>query len=261
MTSPFDAVEEVPLSDPPIVRALVQLRFAPVLSLFEDRHLASFQEQVRTAYPYFAKQRASQLQIGPDGVTEVGGEDLCQFSSADDWSLTLATSFITLSAARYTSRSEVTTRLAAAVTALSAVVGSETPWTRLGARYINRLSGEDFERVGEYVTPHAQGGHAISLPPGVSLGHSLTEAHFAIGPASGLTLRWGVLPPGVSVTPDVTAADTVSWILDADAFSMEGGTLDPAALQIETSNLCDITYRAFRWAATDALLRARGGNL
>ena len=93
------------------------------------------------------------------------------------------------------------------------------------------------------------------------LGHSLTEAQFHISPTSGLTLRWGVLPPGASVTPDVPAADEQSWILDADAFAIDGGALDIEKIRNHTSVLCDATYRAFRWAVTDDLLSARGGNL
>ncbi len=262
MTSPFAEAMEVALTEPPIVRALVQLRFGPVLSLIEDSQVAQFQDHIRGEYPNFSKHQAMQLILGPDGVTQLGsGEQLFQFSSADGWVLTLAAGFLAIDTSVYTSRTDLVTRVASAVDALAAVVGASTPWQRLGARYVNRLEGPDFDRLEDLVRAPALGARGLGLAGEAALVHSLNEAQFDTGLETGLTVRWGILPANLSVTPDVPAAATPSWILDSDAFSLEGGILDSAQIAKRTADLCDATYRAFRWATTDELLRSKGGKL
>jgi uncharacterized protein (TIGR04255 family) len=262
VTSMFDEVIEVPLSNPPIVRALLQLRFGPVLSLVGDEYVAAFQERVRRTYPLVSKEQAIQLLLSPDGVTQQSGETMWKFANPDGWTLTLAVGFLTLDTTRYTSRGELVTRFRSAVEALADVVGPTTSWSRFGARFVNRLEANDYERLEEWVAPHALGARAFAAPPDVQLVHSVNECHYATGAGTGLVVRWGSVPANTSVIPDIAPTDSASWILDSDSFSVAGGdTLDAQAIANLAVAHCDATYRVFRWATTDALLRARGGSL
>ena len=262
VASMFDVVPEVPLSDPPIVRALIQLRFGPVLSIRNDDYIAGFQERIRTSYPQAAKAQTVQLLLGPEGVTQQAGESMWQFSGEDGWTLTLAAGFLAVDTTRYTARRELVERFRNAVDALTTLVGASTSWSRLGARYVNRLEGADFERLDEFVTAEAAGARAFPMPPHVRVVNSLNEVHYSTGPDSGLVARWGIVPAQVSVIPDVPPVDGPSWILDADSFiDRIGHRLDCGSLAEMASERCEETYRVFRWAVTDSLLRTRGGTL
>ena len=261
MNSPFDAADEILLTRPPIVRALVQLQFAPVLSIVEDSYVAPFQERMRPIYPLTTKAHAVQLLLGPEGVAQQAGEQLWRLSSSDGWSLTLAPGFLSVDTTSYTDRRDLVERVRAALVALSSLVGPSTPWLRLGVRYVNRLDDDEYDDLETYVSPDALGARALAIPEGVSLVHSLSETQFDTGSSTGLTVRWGVLPAGVSVTPDVAPATTASWVLDIDSFSLgRGEFVDADDIAARTRLHCDATYRAFRWAVLPALLTARGGH-
>lgn len=254
----FADVDEEQLARPPIVRAVAQLQFGPVLMIPRPDFVAPLQESLRRTYPQAGVERAVNFVIGPDGVSQQGGDSIWRFADGDGWSVTLSPTFIALDTTSYSNRSDFVARLRFALLALVDLVGQETPWTRLGVRYVNRLDGEDFDMLERFVEPHALGARAVPTPADVSLVHSLSEAQFALGSSSGLVLRWGVLPAGVSVTPDVPAAATPAWVLDADAFSTTGGArIDIDALAGQCQSLCETTYRAFRWAVTNELLESR----
>jgi uncharacterized protein (TIGR04255 family) len=259
MTSPFPAVDEVPLDNPPIVRALVQVHIAPVWSIADEAFVAPFQEAIRQRYPSASATQAVQVLLSHQGVEQQVGERMWRFAAADGWAVTLASSFVTVETTQYTSRTDMVERTQHVLEAVVGLLGPETVTHRLGVRYVNRIDGPDFDRLGDFVAPAAQGAAGFAVSLDAPLVHSFCEAAFDTGEGSGLTVRWGVLPPDVSVAPDVAPTATRSWVLDSDSYALgSGGPIDVVELSQQIRLHCDATYRVFRWAVTDTFLSSRG---
>ena len=128
---------------------------------------------------------------------------------------------------------------------------------RVGLRYIDRLRGAaDLARLGDYVAPSLLGvnGH---VDASLEVEYSITEALVRVASDERLKVRCGVLPPGGVFDPALPPCPEASWVLDADIFTAEGGLpFDPATLDERLRRYADHVYSFFRWATTDAFLKA-----
>lgn len=122
---------------------------------------------------------------------------------------------------------------------------------RVGLRYIDRLSGDQLNRLNDYVVPElrvllgAVGG-------GMSLEHSVSDTLVRINENERMQVRSGLLPPNGSFDPALPALSVPSWVLDLDVFTVQGGfPFNPESLAARLRRYADHAYSFFRFATTD----------
>lgn len=261
--SPFNP-EHTPstilLVDPPLVRVLVQVRFAPVLAVSNESFVGSFQQALAERYPIgssdfeFAMTLAASAEPPPSPTQT----RLWRFASVDGSSrVTLATSFVSFETERYEGHEAF---LAALSDALEAVEEHIKPAQvqRVGIRYLQRLADtDDLERLGEFFRPDILGVVASSNAA-AHLDLCLTQARHSL---DGMTLsaRWGLLPDGVGL--DIgDAAPGPSWVFDIDVFDEARSPFDPAEIVEKAKHYSRRQYQFFRWAVEPAFLERFGAS-
>jgi len=141
-------------------------------------------------------------------------------------------------------------------------MGSPIIFDRFGLRYVNRLPGTNTDELRRLVNHEALGliaSHAFA--EGIELRHAFSESRFELKDRGILLARWGYLPPNVSLDPSLEPATETSWLLDLD-MSVNGPTeFAPDRIIALARDFHEVIYRFFRWATTDELLAARGGNV
>ena len=90
--------------------------------------------------------------------------------------------------------------------------------SRVGVRYINRLSGVETSRLPRFIRSELLGPASAELGNGEALSE-LTEAEF-VTEAVNLRGRWGHLPASAVYEPMISAIDEPSWLLELDAYTM-----------------------------------------
>jgi uncharacterized protein (TIGR04255 family) len=256
--APFgaDPVETIALDEPPLVRVLAQVRFSPVLRVADEAFVGAFQQALAPDYPLTSADTEFQitLPVSPEAPPTHAETRLWRFSSEDGMSrVTLATSFVALETARYLGHEDFLARLRTVLSAVEEHVGARRV-VRTGVRYVQRLSGDDLERLGEYIRPEVLG--VSQVDPGVDT--SLTQARHL---EEGVTLhaRWGLLPAGVGLDI-VPPADEPSWIFDIDVFDEEAKPFDSDLLVESVFDYSRRQYRFFRWAVNPAFLARFGAD-
>lgn len=259
--SPFPAKPaiEIPLSDAPLVRVLTQLRYSTIASLTRMEFIAPFQEALRSSYPVMEEQRGMQFVFGPDGVTQSAGDRQWRLTNeGNDWVVVLGPSFASLETVSYSSRSDFVTRLVQVVAALRSVVG-EVDIERLGVRYTDRLVGDRATtQLPHLVRSEVLGLAAASLDT-ARVESAVTQTDFSLADGTTMTTRWGLLPPGNTLTPDVQAVDEPSWVLDLDAAATKL-RLSEDVVRESAERLCIHAYDFFSWVVTDEFVRVHGGD-
>jgi len=259
--SPFPAepAAEIPLASAPLVRVVTQLRFSTIASLTRMEFIAPFQESLRGTYPTMNDQRGVQFAFGPDGVVETQGDRQWKLTSDDGWTVVLGPSFVSLETVNYQSRANFLTRLAQVVTALRLIV-DEIEIERLGVRYTDRLVGDYATELLPKLVRTDVVGLAAGAPPSVAVLASVTQAEFALADSSTMTTRWGLLPAGGTLTPDIQPVEEVSWVLDIDC-AVTNLRLSEDVIMERSEQLCIHAHDFFRWVVTDEFIRAHGGEI
>lgn len=252
-------VPSVALSPNSLVFVVAQLRFPPVVSINEDGFVGPFQELIRSEYPNLEKAVEAQITLSPDGVHRTEGGVLWKFSTSDSsWHVALTSSFVAVSTSAYSNRNEFLTRLDFVVSALEQWLRPRRA-TRFGIRYVDRLEGEDLDRLAEFVRAEVLGVSLIEPGNSGVLGHVLTESVYRLDDLT-LRARHGRLPAGTSLDPSVPATNGPSWVCDLDA-SIENIDFDRSELLRRAAGFGDVIYRYYRWAMTSEFIRAHGGDL
>ena len=263
ITTPFGAsVEEVPLHNSPLVSVIAQVRFPAVMSIEPDsKFVAPFQEALRKDYPVLRQERQLQVLIGPSGGFPQDAGTILRFEQQDPdaWQVTLAPNFVSLSAKRYSRRSDFLSRLAVVLHALESWLDPKV-CDRVGVRYIDRVSGEHLARLPELVRPEVLGIRGATIDGGVEVVHTLADALFKLDDASEFRSRWGLLPTGATYDPGIEPAGEQSWVLDLDHYSAQPVDFDLAAISGKVATFCDRIYRFFRWSVTDEFLDEFGAE-
>ena len=239
---------EVDFSKTALRTVVCQLRFNPILKIGVDTPV-DFQDLVRASLPKFRaeKQAAVEFTItGPGGersevppiIDSLASEPtIWRFISEDNaWTASLAAGHLSLQTRAYTRFPEFAERLALVHDALQTTYGVDH-FTRLGLRYINLFTEEDFP--GPWTprfNPHLLGPMSDPLL-GASVGacrqqFELNEADWKI------TIRHGVDKPGV-------------YRLDLDHSTAEA--IPPADLFARLSDFNRRVYQVFRWAISQTL--------
>lgn len=254
---------EVPLTNPPLVRVIAQVRFPLVASVEKREFIAPFQEAIRKLYPVLRPEQSRGVFLGPQGVMEARSSAIwCFHDTSGAWRVTLAPEFLALETARYTSRNNFLERLGVVLQALKDYVDPQVV-DRLGVRYIDRVVGEDLKSLPQLVRPEVSG--ILGTPLADYARHAISENVFDLPDDAGqVKVRWGLVPRRGTVDPGaVEAIDETSWLLDVDAFeSNESKTraLEVEAIVEQARGFAERIYSIFRWAVTDEFLRRYGGE-
>ncbi len=252
---------EVPLTNPPLVRVIAQVRFPTILSVENSDFIAPFQEDIRAEYPVLRSEQSRSVSVGENGVLGTHANALWRFQDTEGmWRVTLARDFLSLDTGGYNSRDDFLLRLELVVKALVSHVRPEVI-DRLGVRYIDRVTGKDLADLPRLVRPEVCGIFSSPLAP--QAGHSICEAEFDLPDKSGrLKTRWGLVPSNTTVDPAaIDAVEEASWLLDIDAFLVEQRKLEVGRVLREARGFAERIYSVFRWTVTDEFLRHYGGEV
>lgn len=262
--TPFGpSVEEVPLPASPLVNVIAQVRFPAVMRIEADKgFVATFQEAIRQDYPILRAERQLGVMIGPAGVQPQDAGTLWRFETKDPdaWQVTLAPAFVSLSAKRYTRRSDFLARLTVVLHTLEGWLAPNV-CDRIGVRYVDRVTGDPLSRLGSLVRSEVLGvaGDALGLG-NVEIVHALSDTLFQLEDATQLRGRWGRLPAGATYDPGIEPAREPSWMLDLDQSTSQAEDFDLAEISGKVALFCDRIYTFFRWAVTDAFLAEFGAE-
>lgn len=249
---------EIPLSDAPLIRVLAQVRFGDILSI--DEMVRSFQEAIRPSYPTLTTEDVLVETRSPQSATHIEPRRLWRFVDASDtWRATLTRDFLSLETQSYSSRTDFVQRFSHLLRALDTHIRPQII-TRLGVRYIDRISGDALAEIPKLLRPEVAGISATTL--GEHAVHSICETAYALPEehATAVT-RWGRLPPGASTDPFVIEPlDHPSWVFDVDVFAERQQSLDVRSLELQTRAFAERIYAIFRWAVTDEFLKRYGGQ-
>lgn len=277
MTTTFDEagpfsgaqVNEVQLSNAPLVKVLTQLRFPGALGkLAGDSLDATLGEVFSDAgYPLLERGQQATVELTPDGPRVRAGDRVLTFSSANrQWRVSLTSEFVTLETSQYKHRDDFLVRLLAVVDTLQKVM--TIPGVgRIGYRYINRVEDITAKDSSKLLREQFHGGTAV--PEGQArLMTSISEVLFSFDddkvhgqvPRDGLVARWGMLQAGQVVDPSIEPVDKASWTLDIDAFRQANAAFDREAIEEEVRRVSERAYRFFRWVVTDDFMTRFGGG-
>ena len=256
-TTPFGPpAQEMPLIRAPLVNVIAQVRFPAVMKIEDSAFVANFQETIRKDYPILRPERQLGVLIGPGGVQPHDAGTVWRFETKDPdaWQVTLAPTFVSLSAKRYTRRSDLLARLTVVLHALEGWLQPHV-CDRIGIRYVDRVTGEQLDRISTLVRPEILGvaGDEAALGS-AKVVHALSDALFRLDDSSQLRGRWGRLPAGATYDPGIEPAREPSWVLDLDHYSSQEEDFDLATIGGRAADFCDRIYTFFRWAVTDAFL-------
>jgi len=262
-------VADVHLSNSPLARVLVQLRFAKLTRLSTgDKYANLFIDNLADAYPHLEQSHEVTLIFEDGKVKESeGGEPIWTLKdSAGEWQVLLSPSSVALQTSKYVNRDNFSERLAAVVGTFAAVIGSPRI-ERYGVRYSNQVSDPGaLRRLPSLVRPEILG-ILGSLGPDADLPQSLTESHFSTTASdeledgiSGLIGRWGTLPAGAVLEPTMTPLPVRHWTLDLDAYRLGSMEMDAVALGRQFRELSDRVHTFFRWAVTEEFLIEHGAG-
>jgi uncharacterized protein (TIGR04255 family) len=264
MTMPFGPpVPEVPLRDAPLVNVIAQVRFPPIMRIESDPgFVAVFQEAIRKDYPILRPERQLGVLIGPGGVQPQDAGTVWRFESKDPdaWQVILAPTFVSLSAKRYTRRSDLLARLTVVLHALEAWLDPNV-CDRIGVRYVDRVMGDRLSRLAKLIRPEVLGvGGDKEAMGDVDVVHALSDSLFRLGDLSELRGRWGTLPGGATYDPGIEPARETSWVLDLDHYTSKPEDFELAAIGAKVAEFCERIYTFFRWVVTDDFLDEFGAE-
>lgn len=251
---------EIHLSRSPLQRVVAQARFSSVLKIDNRDAVAAFQEEVRFDYPFFEQSTVQQLHIDLSaGVPSFRPlpATVWRFRSADLGDvLSLSTEAVTLEAKSYEGRSQFLTRWQKVLSLVQEVFSPQLS-LRLGMRYVNRVDGESFSDLTDWIEDNLIGVAHPKLRDHVS--QALSEANMSVEEGV-LLLRWGILGTNVTIDPNLLdSLPNKSWILDIDV-----ATNTPPQPFIESDlgtifmALAGRAYAIFRYAITNKGLKHFG---
>ncbi|MCY4460240.1 MAG: TIGR04255 family protein [Albidovulum sp.] len=258
---------EVPLPRAPLTRVIAQARFPPILTIRDPDKVAVLQEPLRETYPNLSQNQVHNIEVLSGQAPNVRQDLIWRLTDREKdyrWRVSLGVDFVALETSSYDSRSDFLSRLYAVVCAVEQAFGPASA-TRLGLRYIDRLTDEAVDRVGEMIQPKVLGIIQARENPNSTLGESvinlMTEAQFLTQGDTRVLGRWGLLPPNTTYDPDVLEpVGNSSWILDLDMFATESQPFASDGLLTAATGFAEYLYWLFRQMVTDEFLRFYGGK-
>ena len=254
------APREVPLESTPLVWVIAQVQFPPILSVVRPDFIAPFQESIREIY---SDTEQTGVIVDPRQPPSAAHPTGWKFRDTDNkWQITVAPDFLALITGAYESRSDFIERLQFILEKFDEHINiNGVSIHRFGLRYIDRITGDTFDKLKGIVRPEMMG--IMGTPTARHIEQSLNQTLFKL-PGDGeekLQARWGKMPAGATFDPAlVKPVGDPSWILDTDMFSTKRRPFNPDQLISDVRHYAEITYRFFRWAVTDEFLCHHGGK-
>ncbi|WP_081639715.1 TIGR04255 family protein [Actinomadura flavalba] len=256
-TSPFDSepIDEIPLSTPPLVRVLAQVRFPRLAAQENASIMRSFSEMISDQYPLLDETQEVDFIVSGGGVAQHerprSGQRLRDVT--ENWIVTTAPGSLAIETTDYRGRTDFIAKFSTVVQAFIRAVNP--PFVeRIGIRYTNRLTRSNLlEYLDSAIKPEALGGLAIPISQDVQRNHAICDALFHLKGGS-IQARWGLLPPGGVMDPAISPVAQESWVLDLDSFAETRSVADTAAIATELQSLAEQAYRMFRWIVTDKFI-------
>jgi uncharacterized protein (TIGR04255 family) len=251
---------EVPLTDAPLVRAIAQVRFPPILSIEQQAFVGSFQETIRAEYPILEPVKTQSLIVNADGasVTPTPQTTWCFWNTERTWRISLASSAVSIETTKYTSRSDFLARLEDLLVKLHSNFHL-SQIDRLGLRYIDRVVGQNLQDILQLIRPEMAGVMGSNLQENL---HQVLHESLFVLPEAQIAARWGLIPANATFDPyAIDAIPESSWILDLDISAATTQLFSVEALMQQAQNFTERIYTFFRWAVTDEFLRRYGGEL
>jgi uncharacterized protein (TIGR04255 family) len=250
--------EEVHLARSPLARVICQVRFPTILAVRKADTVIGFQEAIRRDYPLLQEEQVRNVTVRLPGELETENDVIWRFADqAQSWRTSLSSGFVSLETTQYESRHAFLNRLKRVLEAVEATLRPQVT-TRIGLRYVNRISGVALENLERMVRKEVLG--LLATPLAVHVERTLTETRLDAEEAT-LSIRWGkpgnLPPPGLPQD----AIETESWIIDIDMYDESPNRAFNAAELTETAQtFAERIYSVFHWTVTDELLRYYGGN-
>ena len=259
---------EIPLSQAPLTRVIAQVRFPPILAIRDPDKVAVLQEALRETYPNLSQDQVHSMELTGGQTPNIRQSSIWRLADGEKnapWRVSLGVDFVALETSSYESRDDFLDRLSAVTTAVEQAFKPASA-SRLGLRYIDRLTGEAVDRVGELILPEVLG---IIRPlrnshPALaeSVIHLMTEAQFLAQDGARVQGRWGQLPKNATYDPDtLEPIAKPSWILDLDMFTTESQPFSSEELLTTATGFAKSLYWLFRKMVTEEFLRFYGGEL
>jgi len=258
---------EVRLPRAPLARVIAQARFPSILAIRNPDKVSVFQEALRETYPNLSEDQVHSIELTAGQTPNVRQGLIWRLVDREkdpQWRVSLGVDFVALETSAYDSRDDFLDRLHAVVSAVEQTFKPATA-SRIGLRYIDRLTDEAVDRVGELIRPEVLG---IIRPPddpapalGESVIHLITEAQFLAQDGARVQGRCGHLP--ANATYDPNALEPVakpSWVLDLDMFTSESQPFANEELLTTATGFATCLYWLFRQMVTKEFLRFYGGQ-
>ena len=258
---------EVPLPRTPLARVIAQARFPPILAIRDPDKVAVFQEAIRETYPNLSQDQVHSIKLTGDEAPSVRQGLIWRLADREKdtrWRVSLGVDFVALETSSYDSRAGFLDRLHAIVSAVEQAFKPASA-SRLGLRYVDRLTDEAVGRVDELIRAEILG---IIRPPGnphpalgESVIHLMTEAQFLAQDGACVQGRWGQLPANATYDPDaLEPVATPSWVLDLDMFTTESQPFASEELLTTATGFAKCLYWLFRQMVTEEFLTFYGGE-
>lgn len=198
----------------PLIRVLAQVRWPVMTGFSVDSSADTLAERISSQYPLRESGNEVTLTITPEGVTQTNGARLHKFSDGEGWDATFGSTFITLETSAYAGHEDFIKRLVYVVREVKELLPLKR-WDRIGYRYTNQLTGQDFDKRSECFDPAVLGTQALGSADEIV--HCVSETIYRGSDAS-LLVKTALLPPNASLEPTIPSVPNKSWILDLDAF-------------------------------------------
>ena len=262
------SMPEVPLPRAPLARVIAQARFPPILAIRDPDKVGVLQEALRETYPNLSQDQVHSIELAGDQTPNVRQGLIWRLADQEKdarWRVSLGVDFVALETSSYDSRNDFLDRLRAVVSAVEQAFKPASA-SRLGLRYIDRLTDEAVERIDDLIHPEVLG---IIQPPEnlhpalrESLIHLMTEAQFLAQDGARVQGRWGQLPKNATYDPHaLEPVAKPSWVLDLDMFTTESLPFASEELLTTAMGFAECLYSLFRQMVTEEFLRFYGGEL
>jgi uncharacterized protein (TIGR04255 family) len=129
--------------------------------------------------------------------------------------------------------------------------------TRFGIRYIDQIKGEPVARIDSLLRREVMG---VACSLGEDPKQFFSELHVGADPGE-LLARWGKLPAGVTIDPNlVPPLRAESWLIDLDVSDNREASFDTDSIIDTARQAAERVYAVFRWMVTAEFLKTYGGE-
>lgn len=251
--------KDIPLERSPLVRVLAQVRYAPILAVNSPEKVAIFQELIKESYPLLKQEMTQQFTVANGETPTFQQETIWRFSDRDNnWRISLNQGFLALESKAYSSRGDFIKRWQDTLTIMQRVF-SPSDVSRLGIRYINRVTEEGFDKISDMVRPEISGIVGMEGEVSSQAKHIFTDALFEAKEGR-IQVKWGQLPKGASHDDSLEPIPASSWILDFDMYNK------PSSSNFVSEDLAKMSeefagriYALFHWMVKKEFLEFYGG--